>query len=284
MNPDTIGPIWSHLRIPFSWRLLPVALFSLAQADDITVQGWALLAVLALVVYPASHAFNSYYDRDEDSIGGLEFPPPVPPILLPVSWILDAVGLALALLLGESAAIGVLAYTVVSKVYSHPSTRWKARPILGWFVVSFFQGSWIYLMVQSTCSETSLWNAATAPHTVWAMLLSFLLVGAGYPLTQIYQHREDQLRGDKTISVLLGTKGTYVLCSLLAGALQCVAIPFFLGRAPIHLLIFELGLLPGTLLLLRNWYLQKNSYASANDFTFWGATGMNLSFFLMIFA
>lgn len=284
MHPGTLKPVWSHLRIPFSWRLLPVAIFSLSQSDHINFQGWVLLLVLAMVIYPASHAFNSYYDRDEGSIGGLEFPPPVPPILLPISWTLDATGLALALLLGESATIGVLAYTLVSKAYSHPSTRWKAHPIWGWFVVSFFQGSWIYLVVQSTCSGTSLWNAAMAPRTGWAMVLSFLLIGAGYPLTQIYQHHEDRQRGDETISLLLGHKGTYVFCLLAAGALQCVAIPFFISLSPLHLFLFELGLLPGAALLLRNSYLQKNSYASANDFSFWGATAMNLSFLLMFFA
>lgn len=280
----TLKQVASHLRIPFSWRLLPIALFSLSQTEHPRFHGWALILLLAIVVYPASHAFNSYYDADEGSIGGLEFPPPAPSILLPLSWILDATGLALALLLGESATIGMLAYTAASKAYSHPYTRWKARPIWGWIVVSFFQGSWIFLVVQGTCSGTSLWNAATAPGTGWAMVLSFLLIGAGYPLTQIYQHREDRQRGDQTISLILGIRGTYFFCLMAAGALQCVAIPFFLGLSPLHLLLFELGLLPGAALLLRNSYLKKNSYASANAFSFWGATAMNVSFLLMLFA
>ncbi len=284
MNSVTIRQAWTHLRLPFSWRLLPVALFSLSQADQTNFQGWALIAILAGIVYPASHAFNSYYDKDEGSIGGVEFPPPVPPILLPLSWALDATGLALAVFLGGAAAIGVLIYTLISKAYSHPYTRWKSNPIWGWFVVSFFQGSWIYLVVQSTCSKASLWDAARVPHTAWAMALSFLLVGAGYPLTQIYQHQEDRLRGDKTLSLLLGVKGTYVFCFLAVGALQCMAIPFFLSLSALHLFIFELGLLPGAALLLRSWYLQKSSYESTNDFSFWGATGMNLSFLLLFFA
>jgi len=279
-----IGSVWMHLRLPFSWRLLPVALFSLSQVDSAKLPGWGVIAILALVVFPASHAFNSYYDKDEGSIGGLEFPPPVPLILLPVSWALDLMALALALFLGRAVALGVLVYTAASKAYSHPYTRWKALPILGWFVVSFFQGSWIYLVVQSACSETSLWDAAIVPRTGWAMTLSFLLVGAGYPLTQIYQHQEDRRRGDKTLSLLLGVKGTYAFCALLVGALQCVAIPLFLSSSPLHLFIFELGLLPGAALLLRSWYLKQSSYASADGFSLWGATGMNLSFLWMLFA
>jgi 1,4-dihydroxy-2-naphthoate octaprenyltransferase len=42
------------------------------------------------------------------------------------------------------------------------------------------------------------------------MLASSLLVGGFYPLTQIYQHEEDSKDGVKSISAMLGIKGTFI--------------------------------------------------------------------------
>ena len=37
-----------------------------------------------------------------------------------------------------------------------------------------------------------------------------MLIGGAYPLTQIYQHKEDATRGDRTISSRLGIGGTFL--------------------------------------------------------------------------
>jgi 1,4-dihydroxy-2-naphthoate octaprenyltransferase len=42
-----------------------------------------------------------------------------------------------------------------------------------------------------------------------------LLIGALYPLTQIYQHKEDKKDGVTSISYLLGKKGTFIFSMLL---------------------------------------------------------------------
>src|SRR5205814_1433372 len=57
-----------------------------------------LLAFLAfhLFLYGGATAFNSYYDRDEGPVGGLERPPPVVPQLLPFSLAMKTVGWLLA--------------------------------------------------------------------------------------------------------------------------------------------------------------------------------------------
>jgi hypothetical protein len=57
---------------------MPVFLFALAISPNIS--GPRLLvvfAVLHLFLYPASNGFNSYFDKDEKSIGGLKNPPKV---------------------------------------------------------------------------------------------------------------------------------------------------------------------------------------------------------------
>jgi 1,4-dihydroxy-2-naphthoate octaprenyltransferase len=61
------------LRIPFSFFLSPIYFFSLAQVPHID---WAnavlIFFILHFLIYPASNGYNSYMDRDTESIGGLE--------------------------------------------------------------------------------------------------------------------------------------------------------------------------------------------------------------------
>src|SRR5690554_7006697 len=40
---------------------------------------------------PASNGYNSYFDKDEESIGGLETPPPINKALLHYSFFFDAI-------------------------------------------------------------------------------------------------------------------------------------------------------------------------------------------------
>ena len=91
--------IFQHLRFPFSFFLLPVFLFAYSQAysPDIPKAIWAFL-ILHFWVYPASNAYNSYFDKDEGPIGGIEKPLPVNIQLYYVSIFMDALAILLALL------------------------------------------------------------------------------------------------------------------------------------------------------------------------------------------
>ena len=61
------------LRIPFSFFLMPLFLFALSQAETI-LPSKAIVSffLIHFLIYPASNGYNSYIDRDEESIGGLE--------------------------------------------------------------------------------------------------------------------------------------------------------------------------------------------------------------------
>ncbi|WP_223285001.1 hypothetical protein [Hymenobacter qilianensis] len=65
------------LRIPFSVYLMPVFWFGLSALRE-PFSLWraaGVFVVLHVLAYPASNGYNSYYDRDEGSIGGLKKPP-----------------------------------------------------------------------------------------------------------------------------------------------------------------------------------------------------------------
>ena len=84
---------WLHLRIPFSFFLLPVFLFAISILKNPDLFSVFLVGViLHLLLYPASNGYNSYFDKDENSIGGLKNPPKVHKELYWVSLILDGLG------------------------------------------------------------------------------------------------------------------------------------------------------------------------------------------------
>src|SRR5207302_11499171 len=95
---------------------------------------------LHLFLYTGITAFNSYYDRDERPIGGLEHPPPVRDSLLFLALALKAIGFLIALWIGAAFAGNYAICVVLSFLYSHPTTRWKANPWLSAAVVCLGQG------------------------------------------------------------------------------------------------------------------------------------------------
>ena len=200
-----------HLRIPFSLFLMPVFWFAVSQSQN---PNWGIVGglflVLHLLIYPASNAYNSYFDKDEGSIGGLENPPPVSIKLFYVSWILDIVAIIVAYFLGGwILSFALIIYSSISKAYSNDKIRLKKYPIISWVTVGIFQGAFTYLTVIQAVDKIELREIWQNKYLFPAILSSLNLLGF-YPMTQIYQHEEDARRGDMTMSRLLGIKGTFI--------------------------------------------------------------------------
>jgi hypothetical protein len=139
---------WLHLRIPFSYFLLPVYLFSLAISPNPTEKAvlWSLL-IIHILLYPASNGYNSYFDKDEGSIGGLKNPPPVNKGLYYLALLFDGLAIVLGLFaINITFALMLFVYGLASKAYSHPAIRLKKFPVTGWLVAGFFQGFFTFVM------------------------------------------------------------------------------------------------------------------------------------------
>lgn len=255
-----------HLRIPFSFFLLPVFLFVLSQAQDIRV--WRVLLVffiLHFLLYPASNGYNSYFDKDQESIGGLEFPPPVDKELYYVSLALDLLALALGFLVGWEFMVALLIYGLISKAYSHDKIRLKKYPIIGWLAAGIFQGAFTYLMVYIGITGHSLANSLS-PSVLFPAGLSSLLLLGSYPMTQIYQHGEDARRGDLTLSRLLGIRGTFLFTTfvfLLANIGFWLYFQFYYQLS--LSLLFQLFVLP-VLVYFISWFVQVIKDIKAANF------------------
>ena len=241
------------LRIPFSLFLMPIFWFGLSALRE--PLNWprvlGAFVVLHLLVYPASNAYNSYYDRDEDSIGGLKAPPPVTPELLHLVYLFDALAVAGALLLGWPFAALVVVYLLVSKAYSYEGIRLKRYPLASTAVVVVFQGAFTFLMAQVGAGAAT--GQLLTPTNLLLALVSTLFLCGSYPLTQVYQHQEDARRGDLTLSRLLGIRGTFAFAAaglLLASGL--LAWAYWLRGQPERIGWFGLGTLP-VLALFGRW-------------------------------
>ncbi|MCU0339073.1 MAG: UbiA family prenyltransferase [Spirosomaceae bacterium] len=242
-----------HLRIPFSFFLMPVYLFALSQAPSIdTVKAWWIFVILHLLVFPASNAYNSYYDKDEGSIGLLEAPPPVTKTLWRTAWMMDILALVLSSWFVDNAfTVFLLLYGFTSKAYSHPYTRLKKYPIASWLVVAIFQGAATYLAVFYSVSATFQEDTPllqTSPTLIAAAICTCNLL-AIYPITQVYQHEEDAKRGDLTMSRLLGIRGTFLNALFWLGLSGIGFVVYFQDWQKLLLLFVLLGPLVGFLLV-----------------------------------
>ncbi len=213
------------LRFHFSIFLMPVYWFGLSQVADINSKD-ALLAfvILHLLVYPASNGYNSYMDRDTGSIGGIQRPMPPTRQLYYATILMDGMGLLLSLLISGYFFAGILVFIAASRAYSYRGIRLKKYPLVGYLTVILFQGALIYFIVRHGASQSKTLYLSWS-----AMLGSSFLVGAFYPLTQIYQHEQDAADGVTSISAWLGYRGTFIF-SIVVFLMAMMALAWYFGN------------------------------------------------------
>lgn len=282
----TLRSIWLHLRVPFSFFLLPVFWFALSQSASASV--WRVVAVgftVHLLLYPASNAYNSYFDKDEGSIGGLEAPPPVNKTLYWASWVLDIVALLIGVFVNWVFVLYLLLYGFITKAYSWNGIRIKKYPILSWVVIGIAQGGLTYALTYLSINDLPLTDLLQ-PRLLLGSLLATLNIMALYPLTQVYQHEEDASRGDETMSLLLGVRGTFV-CTLIVfmGSLAGFYV-YFEGSWLFYL--FVALLLPAILYFFRWFSLvyrdsRRADYRSTMRMMVISSAGLNTFFLVLLF-
>lgn len=235
------------------------------------------------MVYPSSNAFNSYHDNDTGSIGGVKDPPPVNNYILYISSILDLLSVIISVFL-VSAAFGALVtgYILASRAYSHRKVRIKKLPITGFLWVVFFQGAYTF--------SSALYGITGSfeYHYLLAALASSLQIAAVYPISQIYQHKEDLNDGVKTISYVLGYSGTFIFSALMfLLATLCYALYFGYNSSEFTLLLLIQAPVITAFVI---WFKQvRKDHAKANflntmRFNVLAAISFNLYYILLILA
>jgi 1,4-dihydroxy-2-naphthoate polyprenyltransferase len=229
------------LRFHFSFFLLPVYLFALGQVPEIQkIHALLIFFILHVLVYPSSNGYNSYMDRDEGSIGGVEKPMQPTRQLFKVSVGMDIAAVLLSLLVSYLFAACIVAYILASRAYSYRGIRLKRYPLTGYLTVIIFQGAVTFFMVYHGCSAN---KSVDVPLT--GMIAASLLIGGFYPLTQIYQHEADRKDGVRTISAALGYRGTFVFTALVYSvAMGLLAYLFFSKGESVKFVVLATCMLP----------------------------------------
>ncbi len=213
---EVVRDLVVHLRLNYQLLLAPIFLWGyLLAGGKPTPAFWLGFVAFHLCLYGGMTAFNSYYDRDEGPVGGLAKPPPVAPVLLPFSLLIQVAGIPLAAMVNLSFLVVYLVIFAMGIAYSHPRLRWKSRPLAGLVTVALGQG---------VLASLGGWLCARPdPLAVdgqsWAGILAVTLVTTGfYPLTQIYQIDEDRARGDRTFAVWAGPARVFTFALVTQGA------------------------------------------------------------------
>ncbi len=235
------------LRFHFSLFLLPVFLFALSQVPSIDwFISFSVFLILHFLVYPASNGYNSFMDRDVTPIGGLYKPLMPGPQLFWTTVVMDVVALVASLFINTVFALGILFYIIASRAYSYRKIRLKQYPAIGFLTVFIFQGALIFFIVFYSCGNEIPNKVALIP-----CVISSLLIGALYPLTQIYQHEADKNDGVITISYLLGKRGSFIFSGLLFSLAAILFYLYFLHKGEInHFYLFLLFTFPVVLFFI----------------------------------
>jgi 1,4-dihydroxy-2-naphthoate octaprenyltransferase len=217
-----------------------VFLFALSQLPQ--VNWWravALFAILHLLVYPASNGYNSYMDRDETPIGGLAAPMQPTRQLFAVTVFMDCIAVVAALF------------------------------IIGFLTVFIFQGALVFYLTYHSAHPR-----LSTDVPVVSCFIASLLIGALYPLTQVYQHQEDKRDGVTTISYLLGKKGTFLFSIIQFGLATFLLYRLFNNQGQLNqFFLYLLILLPVVLFFL---YWMRSVWQNEEAASFKNSLRMNL--------
>lgn len=220
---------------------MPVYWFALSQVNKINWYDAILIfIILHVLVYPASNGYNSYMDRDTGSIGGIKNPLQPTRQLFYVTIIMDLLAIGLGFLITPVFALGILLYILASRAYSYRKIRLKKYPVIGYLTVIIFQGGVTFFLAYHGSESSHTTNVPAI-----AVIAASLLIGGFYPLTQIYQHKDDLKDGVKTISYKLGYKGTFIFTGIVYALAFCMlGLQFFSNREWNHFLILQIFMLP----------------------------------------
>jgi 1,4-dihydroxy-2-naphthoate octaprenyltransferase len=277
-----------HLRLPFSFFLMPVFLFALSQAGTVNWPTTILaFVILHLFIFPSSNGYNSYQDQDETSIGGLKHPPKVSENLYFATLLLDIIGVLGALFVSVYFSLFVLIFVLISRAYSNRNVRLKKFAVIGFLTVFIFQGAFVFLMATSSITDFSIEKFFTLNNIICMSVASFF-IGSIYPLTQIYQHEADKKDGVISISYKLGYTGTFLFSALLFSLATIFLYYYFnLKHQQIALVLFLLIMLPVVTKLL-TWFIKvrRNTvnadYENTMTMNLLTSFCMNLYFLMLI--
>lgn len=190
-------------------------------------------------------------DRDTTPIGGIAKPMQPTIQLFIISVLMDMVAIGLSFYISSVFAAGVFFYILASRAYSYRGIRLKKYPATGYLVVVLFQGAFTFFLVYYAAGLVKNIRVPLLP-----MLAASCLIGGYYPLTQVYQHQADKQDNVKTISMLLGIKGTFIFSGIVFALATIILFFTFFNQGNIQqFYLLVICMLP--MVLFFCWWMKK---------------------------
>jgi 1,4-dihydroxy-2-naphthoate octaprenyltransferase len=198
----------------------------------------------------------------------IEKPPAPTRQLFYLTAVLDVMAVVLSFFVNTVFAICIAANILASRAYSFRGIRLKKYAVTGFLTVIIFQGAITYFMVFHGSKADQILDVP------WrGMLISSLLFGGFYPLTQIYQHEQDLKDGVETISFKLGINGTFVFSGIMYAMAELALFYYFLAKhQPMHFIILQIFFVPIVVYFIYWW---KKVLVSINNASFRYSLRMN---------
>ena len=215
--------VFVHVRWPVQSYVVAGFFFGLT-ISGVPLNGQIFLAFTAwLSLCAGLTVFNSYYDKDEEPVGGMAQPPKVASSLLYGSLILQVIGLAIAFFINNTLFFLSLLVAILYFFYSHKSFRLKSNGYVAVFLNSLLG----FLTILAAASLGG--NSSIAVILLGATMAAFFKASV-YMMMQVHQIEADKIRGDISIAVMFGRKRTLI------AALASILIAGTLGLATISLI------------------------------------------------
>ncbi len=192
-----------HLRLHYQFFILSGAFLMGGLLSENFHLNWFFVQFVNvhLLLFGGATAYNSFWDRDEGPVGGLQNPPKMRPWMWLASLFIQMIGLLIALPMGTLFVALYALSMLFFWLYSSPWTRWKGRPFKSLIAIGLSTGFNSVLMGYIAAGNMTpgffIWIVAAG---VTLILLSL------YPVSQLYQQQEDQRRGDRTFAIAYGRK------------------------------------------------------------------------------
>lgn len=194
-----------HLRLNYNFFILsaPFFLGAIFVPKIVNLTTFLISFILIYIfLFGGTNVYNSYFDKDEGPIGGLEHPPKVDRWMYYIAWSIQIIGLVISTLILPLFGFIFLFSIILFWIYSGPTFRFKGKPLLSFLVIGigtvFNTTIFGYVMAGGTGLPTNV--------IISAIGASFLILSM-YPISQAYQIDEDSKRGDITFAVRYGIKG-----------------------------------------------------------------------------
>src|SRR5688572_5617038 len=119
--------IFVHARWPVQSYVVLAFMFGVVLTKDRINLPYMIAGVAWLLIVVGLTVLNSYYDKDEAPVGGMQNPPKVNESLLYGALALLAIGLLMGLAFGVTFWVLQLIVVVLYFFYSYEGTRWKTN-------------------------------------------------------------------------------------------------------------------------------------------------------------